>query len=601
MTAPDRIVDDVRQASDIVDVISQYVPLKKAGSNFKGLCPFHQEKSPSFMVHPGKQIFHCFGCGAGGDVFSFLMKHDNMNFPEALAALAEKANIRLPERSARRDGGRTDETEKFYELHTLARDYYHAKLLDPAAGRIAREYLTKRGLGPEWIEEFKLGWAGEEWQGLFNFLSRKGFPEKVLLAAGLIKRSSSGRLYDLFRGRVLFPIQNLQGKVIGFGGRTLAAEDGPKYLNSPESPVFQKRRELFGLFFAKKFIDPHKPRLLVVEGYMDFLGLYSAGFKNAVATLGTALTSQHVQVMKRFAEEAIVVYDGDKAGQQASLKGLEVFLEGGMNVRLVKMPEGYDPDDWIKQKGAPAFQELLDKALDFFDFKTDIALSRHNVRDPLGVVKVTEDFLDTLAKIANPILAGHYLARLSALVKIDENSLRTELAKRKARSQQNAHQTEIHSALKKADERSGAKAGAYSRDELTLIALMMDDREIRRSALSEFQVSDFQSAVLGQIFTQIQAGEETEALMDWPAMLRQISDGGLREDLLRMAALDWQPDERRKAYTDCLSRMQLKKVSQRLETLRGQIETAERRQDAALVARLVGEYQSLIALSKKPV
>ncbi|MBP9866055.1 MAG: DNA primase [Candidatus Omnitrophica bacterium] len=599
MSNNDRIVDDVRMASDIVEIISQYVPLKKSGSNFKGLCPFHQEKSPSFMVHPAKQIFHCFGCAAGGDVFSFLMKHDNMNFPEALESLAERAHIRLPERTGRREGGASGENDQFYVIHTLAQDYYHSKLLNAASGKVARDYIYKRGLGQAIIEEFKLGWAGEEWQGLFDFLSRKGFSEKLLLAAGVVKQSSGGRIYDLFRGRIIFPILNLQGKVIGFGGRTMTSEGGPKYLNSPESPVFQKRRELFGLYYAKKFIDSAVPRLLVVEGYMDFLALYAAGFKNAVATLGTALTSQHVQVMKRFAEEAVVIYDGDKAGQAASLKGLEVFLEGGMSVKLVRMPEGYDPDDWIKQKGSASFQELIDKAMDFFDFKMDIALARHNVRDSLGVVKITQDFLDTLAKVTNPILAGHYIARLSAIVKIDERSLRTELAKR--RGQSGSVENSGASPHRAPAAAPAPRPAGATRDELTLIVMMMDDIGIRRKVVKEFKESDFTNPVLGQLFRHLVVGEQNEALPDWPALLRQVPDTVLREELLRLAAMDMQPEEREKAYVDCMATIRKKKKDQKLESLREQIDTAERRRDSAEVARLVAEYQGLIAASKKSV
>lgn len=596
MTNSDRVVDDVRMASDIVEVISQYVPLKKSGSNFKGLCPFHQEKSPSFMVHPAKQIFHCFGCAVGGDVFSFLMKHDNMNFPEALAALAERARIQLPERAGRRDGGTSGENDQFYEIHKLAQDYYHAKLLNASSGKSARDYISKRGLGASVIEEFKLGWAGEEWQGLLDFLTQKGFSQKLQLAAGVVKQSASGRVYDLFRGRILFPILNLQGKVIGFGGRTMTSDDGPKYLNSPESPVFQKRRELFGLYYAKKFIDSAAPRLLVVEGYMDFLALYAAGFKNTVATLGTALTSQHVQVMKRFAEEAIVIYDGDKAGQAASLKGLEVFLEGGMSVKLVRMPEGYDPDDLIKQKGSDAFKELIDKAMDFFDFKMDIALALHNVRDSLGVVKITNDFLDTLSKVTNPILAGHYIARLSAIVKIDERSLRTELAKRRGQggAMEKANITSRPPSVSAAPRSAGT-----SRDELTLIVMMMDDMNIRRKVVREFKESDFTNPALGLIFRHLVIGEENEALPDWPSLLRQVTDVSLREDLLRLAAMDMQPDEREKAYLDCMSSIRMKKISLKLESLREQIDAAERRHEKGEVERLVAEYQALIVSSKK--
>jgi len=593
MSNNDRVVDEVRMASDIVEIISQYVPLKKSGSNFKGLCPFHQEKSPSFMVHPAKQIFHCFGCAVGGDVFSFLMKHDNMNFPEALEALAERAHIRLPERVGRRDGGAAAENDQFYEIHALAQDYYHAKLLNASAGKVARDYIYQRGLGQPVVEEFKLGWAGEEWQGLFDFLSRKGFSEKVLLAAGVVKKSSGGRTYDLFRGRIIFPILNLQGKVIGFGGRTMVSEGGPKYLNSPESPVFQKRRELFGLYYAKKFIDSAVPRLLVVEGYMDFLALYAAGFKNTVATLGTALTSQHVQVMKRFAEEAVVIYDGDKAGQAASLKGLEVFLEGGMNVRLVRMPDGYDPDDWIKQKGSESFQALIDKALDFFDFKMDIALAQHNVRDSLGVVKITNDFLDTLAKVSSPILAGHYLSRLSAMVKIDETSLRTELSKRRG---QNAARDISGESPRRgpAPAVTAPRPAELPKAELELIVLMMEDRNIRLRAAKDFTESDFKNTSLRQIFSTLTAEDGPAALPDWPSLLRGIVDSDVRNALLPAAAMDRQPENLLKNYSDCIKTIRDDEWKRLRAELEEKIAHAERRKDQEALQQLIQEHQSLI-------
>jgi len=593
MSNSDQVVDDVRMASDIVEIIGQYVPLKKSGSNYKGLCPFHQEKSPSFMVHPAKQIFHCFGCAAGGDVFSFLMKHDNMNFPEALEALAERAHIRLPERVGRREGGSNSENDQFYEIHTLAQDYYHAKLLNSATGKGARDYFDKRGLGTSTIEEFKLGWAGDEWQGLFDFLSRKGFSEKLLLAAGVVKQSSGGRIYDLFRGRIIFPILNLQGKVIGFGGRTMVSENGPKYLNSPESPVFQKRRELFGLYYAKKFIDSAAPRLLVVEGYMDFLALYAAGFKNAVATLGTALTNQHVQVMKRFAEEAVVIYDGDKAGQAASLKGLEVFLEGGMSVKLVRMPEGYDPDDWIKQKGSDAFQDLINKAMDFFDFKMDISLATHNVRDSLGVVKITNDFLDTLAKVTNPILAGHYIARLSAIVKIDEASLRTELSKRRG-------QSAARDISGEAPRRAPSPAVSVPRSadlpkaELELIVLMMEDRNIRLRAAKDFTASDFKNTALRQVFSTLTVEDGSVALPDWPALLRGIVDSDVRNALLPAATMDRQPENLLKNYSDCIKTIRDDEWKRLRTELEEKIAHAERRKDHEALQQLIQEHQTLI-------
>ncbi len=446
------------------------------------------------------------------------------------------------------------------------------------------------------MAEGKLGWATEEWQGLFEFLSRKGFPQKALLAAGLAKQSSGGRMYDLFRARILFPIVSLQGKTVGFGGRVLKDGEGPKYLNSPESPIFQKRRELFGLFWAKKFIDPTRPRLLVVEGYMDYLALVAAGFKNAVATLGTALTDQHVQVLKRFAEEAVVIYDGDKAGQAASLKGLEVFLEGGMNVKLVRMPEGYDPDEWIKEKGTESFQKLVDSAQDFFDFKLDAALARYDLKDALGVVKISGDFLDTLAKVANPILSSHYLSRLSGIVKIDEATLRSELAKRKVKT---AFRAELppSPAVRPAASKPASKP--FSPDELTLLVLMVDDAPIRRQAFAELKESDFQNREAGEVFRMLLLSEENGESFDWASLLRRLEGKPVKTELLRLAALDVHAEERRQAFQDCLGRLRRKGVESRLEDLRERIALAEKKQDPAGVSLLVQEYQSLIASSKK--
>ncbi len=488
------------------------------------------------------------------------------------------------------------EGDKLYELYAVAKDYYHTQLLDPQKGKIAREYLAGRGISEALIHEFQLGWASEEWQALFTFLSRKGFPEKSLLTAGLAKQSAGGRMYDLFRARILFPIVSLQGKTVGFGGRLLKDGEGPKYLNSPESPIFQKRRELFGLFFAKKFMDPDRPRLLVVEGYMDFLALYAAGFKNTVATLGTALTEQHVQVMKRFAAEAVVIYDGDKAGQAASLKGLEVFLEGGMNVKLVRMPEGYDPDEWIKEKGAESFQKLIDQAMDFFDFKLDAALARYNIKDPLGVVKITGDFLDTLAKVGNSILASHYLTRLSGLVKIDEATLRSELARLKAkpgwRPDRAGNQTYFERTPK-------AQEKNFPSEELILLVLMVDDRGIRSQAFSELKESDFSSRETGEMFRSLVLAEENGEPLSWPMLLARMEGHLIKDDLLRLAALDWQAEERTKAFQDCMAGVRQKRAEIKLEALKTRIALAEKKCEPSAVNLLIQEYQSLIASSKK--
>src|SRR3989338_8439402 len=433
MAYNDQIVDQVQSLNDIVEVVSTYIPLKRAGRNFKANCPFHNEKTPSFIVNPDKQIFHCFGCGVGGDVFSFLMKYEQMNFPEALKRLAERAHVTLPE-SKPSSPREKSQLERLYQIYLAASEFYHANLKHPELGKQARAYLAKRSFGTQEIDMFCIGFSLSEWRTLYEFLSKKGFGEQELLRSGLILRSAQGSPYDLFRNRIMFPILNAQGKVIAFGGRVMG-DEMPKYLNSPETPVFRKRKEMYSLHLAKRAIGTSEEvrRILIVEGYLDCIRLYSNGFQNVVATLGTSLTQEHVQTLKRYADEAIVVFDGDKAGEQASLRGLDIFLEEGMGVRVLCLPKGFDPDDFIRSKGREAMTELLKQSQDVFDFKLQVLLARYNKSDSLGLLKITSEFLDTFAKIKSPVLVDRYLKKLAVTLGVEEGSLRSELNKLKLR------------------------------------------------------------------------------------------------------------------------------------------------------------------------
>lgn len=588
MRYEDRIVDEVQAANDIVEIIGQYLPLKRAGRNFKGLCPFHQEKTPSFMVNPEKQIFHCFGCSAGGDVFSFLMRHENSSFPEVLRQLAERAHIRLPERESSRDDEAGKEKEQIYEAYRLAADYYHAEFLHPVRGKPAREYfIQKRGFSEELAREFKIGWAPEAWRGLLEFLTKKGFSEQLLVKARLVNRSTQGHFYDIFRGRLLFPIQNLRGKEMAFGGRLIADAEGPKYLNSPEHPAFSKRKELFGLNVAKKFIDRDLPQLLVVEGYMDFLRLYQKGFKTAVATLGTSLTGDHVQVLKRFADEAVVVYDGDRAGQEASLRGLEIFLEGGMNVKLVRLPAGEDPDDVLQKRGADFFRDSLKGAKDFFDFKLEHMLDRFDRSNSLGLMKITGEFLETFSKIRNPVLTDRYLRRLAGSLGIGENSLRDELAKLKKK-------TEVKKAGPKPAAVEPPASEPVSQDELLLLTLMIDDAGFRETGLKELDEGNFSGARAREAFRLLVQMDETGREITWPQVLNRLDDDEFKKKLVAGVSLAWTDEDKQKAVEDCLKGIKRKKVERRLEELRRQIAAAERGDDQAGLAALVKEYQGLL-------
>lgn len=591
MAYEERIIDEVQAASNIVDIISEHVPLKRAGRNFKGICPFHEEKTPSFMVSAEKQIFHCFGCGAGGNVFRFLMRVENLSFPEVLRRLAERAHIVLPEPEGRRDPYQASENEQILEAYRHAAAFYHNLFRDGRSGQRAREYLKQRGFDMAFAEEFQLGWAPDSWGELYSFLRGKGLSDETLLKARLIARGTSGKPFDMFRGRLMFPILNLQGKPIAFGGRILGTEEGPKYLNSPEHPVFKKRREFYGLSYARKYIDRDLPRLFVVEGYMDFLRLVQHGFRHTVATLGTALTPEHVQTLKRFADEALVVYDGDRAGQAAALRGLEIFLEGGLNVKIVRMPDGLDPDDFLVRFGAEAFREQAAQAVDFFDFKLDVLAERYDRRDSLGLMKMTSDFIETLSKVSQPVLLDRYMRRLSGYLGVDERSLRLELDKlKKKRSAPVLSGSPVaESTVKKQTDLPEA-----GREEMLLAALLVDEPRFRDQAFREIQAEEFLSSPARKVFETLRELDAEGSGASWNRILTRLEDESFKEKLIAGISLEWTAEEKEKAFLDCMRVMKKKQFEARLKELRREIAMAERAGDQARVHAFLAEYQTLL-------
>jgi len=584
----DHVVEQVSAANDIVEIISQYIPLKRAGRHLKACCPFHQEKSPSFMVQPEKQMFHCFGCGAGGDVFSFLMKHENMTFPEALKSLAERAHITLPERRSYRDDG--GQKEKLYEVCQVAAGIYH-ELLFTEAGVAARAYLAKRQITEETLREFKLGWAPMEWRALFDRMIAKKYPEALLKQAALIQQSPKGNYYDTFRGRLLFPILNLQNKVIAFGGRLIAGEEGPKYLNSPETPIFSKRRELFGLNLSKKHIDREWPNLILVEGYMDFLALYQHGFKNAVATLGTALGEDHVRLMRRFVEEVIVVYDGDKAGEAAALRGLEILLEGGIQVKLVSLPKGEDPDDFLNKRGNDAFAALLKNAKDFFDYKLQVLLGRYPRQDALGLSKISREMFETFLKVKNTVMLSEYFKRLARALQVDENSLRTEFSRLNRKGDTPKERTP--------ETVSASEAVKPASEELLLLVLMAEVPPFCDRACEELTEMDLKTPVSRQLFEYLREMSDQGKKCTLSGLLNRIPDAKYREQLVAvMASLD-ESAEREQILEDCIGKIKQGRADGRLEELRRLILEAENGRDEAKVRAATLEYQELLKRSRE--
>jgi len=417
--------EEIRRASDIVQVIGQYVQLKKAGKNYMGLCPFHAEKAPSFTVSPDRQMFHCFGCKKGGDIFAFWMEYHGVTFPEALKDLAERYNILITETfSSAEEKKKTRIREILFKINETAAHYFQEALAQTRAENPAVSYLNERAVSREIISEFRLGYAPDKWDGLTLHLRRHQFDLETAVQAGLIVPKKGGGYYDRFRNRVMFPIFNLRGQVIGFGGRVLN-DALPKYLNTPETPIFHKGEYPYGLHVSFKAIR-QKGTAVIVEGYMDLLALRKHGLNEVVATLGTALTGDHVRKIKGYAREAIVVFDSDEAGNVAALRSLPIFLNEGLPARAVVLPQGHDPDSFVNAKGLPAFLTFLENAAPIFDFFLDQKLAKGG-RDIDRTVLALKEILPVLSQLRNRAQKSLYAARLSERTGVKEDLILSEL------------------------------------------------------------------------------------------------------------------------------------------------------------------------------
>ena len=383
---PQEKILEIKEAFDIIDVVSDYVSLKKTGMNFKGLCPFHVEKTPSLIVSPAKQIFHCFGCGVGGNVFHFVSKAENLSFIDTIKFLADKKGIRLETKEI----DKYDIREEIYKLNELAAKFYKEKLEENKA---AQEYIKKRNLSGEIIERFLIGFAPNEWDSFFIFAKRKNIPESLIEKSGIaIKREKSQGYYDRFRNRIMFPIINNYGRVAGFGARVLDSSM-PKYINSPESPVYVKGKNLYGWYLAKDGITKNS-YAMIVEGYLDCITCHQFGITNVVATLGTALTKEQAQFIKRYTDNVVIAYDVDAAGINASIRGIDLLIEEGLNVKVAVMPDGKDPDEYLNKKGKEALLSVVENSREIVDFLIDNTKS-DALADLKGKIKVWCKFVST--------------------------------------------------------------------------------------------------------------------------------------------------------------------------------------------------------------
>lgn len=449
----DEIIEEVKSANDIVDVVSNYVSLKRKGSNYFGLCPFHREKSPSFSVTADKQIYHCFGCGVGGNVISFIMKVENISFREAVEMLAERAKITLPSNNVEDLGLSQDELLKreqskknLYEINKIAGRFFYSNIYKSKA---AQDYIIKRSINIETVKKFGLGFALSD-NGLCQLLQSQGFCEEDMLATGLVGKSiNNGKLYDKFRDRFMFPIFDIRGRVVAFGGRSLESNEVmkekkiPKYINSPENLIYTKGRHLYAMNLARKSNEKIK-KILVVEGYMDVISPHQAGVTNVVASLGTALTEQQGRLLRQYADEIILSYDSDSAGQMAIDRGLEVLRSLGVQAKVLQMTGAKDPDEYVLKYGPERFQKLIDESISYAEYKIRRIENDYNLNDTSDKIKFLTQMSEILSKIENNIERDIYVDKFSKELGVGKEAILAEIEKKTLRSEKNNMKVEFH-------------------------------------------------------------------------------------------------------------------------------------------------------------
>lgn len=419
---PDEKIVEVRERAGIVEVISDYISLKKSGGNYQGLCPFHGEKTPSFSVNPGRGIFHCFGCGVGGNAITFVMKMEGISFPEAVKLLARRVGVEIEElQPTPAEARRRSQKEEQLKILATAAGYYSRLLKTSLEGAAARNYLAGRGVSEEIFAPYRLGCASDKWDGLAVFLQQRGVPLEQVEKLGLIKRRSSGGYFDLFRNRLMFTIADLYGQPIGFGGRVLD-DSLPKYINSPESPLYQKSDVLFGIDLAKQFMRDERSTV-IVEGYFDHLALYRAGIRNVVATCGTALTKGHFQVIKRYAERVYLLFDSDSAGRKATVRAMELLLSEQVPCFVIELPQGDDPDSYLREHSAGEFSERMKLARPALDYYLRQLIASEDTGTVAGKKAVADQFRPFLQKLTDPLERDLYLKELARLLAVDVRTL----------------------------------------------------------------------------------------------------------------------------------------------------------------------------------
>ncbi len=577
---PENILEDILSRVNIVEVISGHIPLKRAGRNFKALCPFHHEKTPSFMVSPDRQIYHCFSCGAGGNAFNFLMKYERLEFREAVELLAKKVGVELPVLQ-KEDIQAVNLSTQLYKINELAAIFYESNL-NSTIGAQAKNYLFKRGIKESAVKSLKLGFATDKWDGLINYLRAKGISIGLLEKAGLVLSKQGGGYYDRFRNRIIFPIFDIKSRVLGFGARVLD-DTLPKYINSPETPVYIKGRHLYGFHLAKDAVREND-FIAVVEGNLDFLMPYQEGFQNIVASLGTALTEEQVHLLKRYTNNVVMIYDGDAAGEMATLRSLDIFIEEEMSVKVVSLPEGFDPDLFVRENGVENFRDKITQAKTLFDYKLGILKSRYGPSTIEAKAKISAEMLVTIDKFKNAVLKSEYLKKLAQELNVKEEALMQEL--------KNVKEEKNYTDFVKPESQ---KTINIHPTEKLLIRLMLEEKGLIDSVRDKLEPADFQdervSRIVSLMFNMVEQGKKIEPNI----LINRLGDDNLLQLICESTfAPEVSGEDKEKVVNDCVMRLKSMNLTLKRKRLEEEMKIAENSGDEERLNGLRNEFHQLI-------
>jgi DNA primase len=600
---PEGKIAEIKDRASIIEVVSDFVSLKKSGKNYLGLCPFHSEKTPSFTVNEEKGIFHCFGCGAGGNVFNFLMRANHLNFPEAVKELAQRYGVTLPKRElSEEEKRRRSRKAQLFEINELAAKYYHRMLTAQKEGEDGRRYLAKRGISGEIIAEHRLGFAPAAWDCLALFFQSQGVPLNLAEDLGLIlpRKEGSGpgsrpSFYDRFRRRVIFPIISEGGRISGFGGRIIdevrpsGDPASPKYMNSPESPIYSKGHMLYGLNVAKAPIR-EQGMALIVEGYMDLLSLHQAGIRNVVASLGTALTSAQVSLLRRYTPQAILVFDADESGKKATQRSLELFLQEGFSAGVVSLPSGFDPDSFIRQEKRVGFEKALTDALPLVEYILEQATRRFSTETVEGKVRAARELIPALDRLQDPLEQNLYIERVASRLGLKEDQIRAQL-----RGRENPAR-EADMTLRRSD-----RGPAHER---LLLQLMLMRDQVIPVVEEEFGKEGFSDPRHQKLARELRTLFETEKKVNVQELLCRVGDEDVKDLISELLLQEESVIDADRMLKDCLRKVKLSRVRQEIQHVDEEIRQRSQQEKegpagASGLKELLKRKQRLIVEQKK--